>query len=71
MAAEGYAEAQNRLGALYREGLGVQQDDKEAYSWFGKSAAQGDPQGCCQLAEMSLLGLGCEVNEAKALELFR
>lgn len=56
---------------MYRQGLGVQQDDKEAYTWFSKSAAQGDPQGCSQLAEMCLQGLGCDVDNSRALQLFR
>ncbi len=40
LAEKGNAEAQNKLGHMYRYGLGVAQDYTEALKWFRKSAAQ-------------------------------
>ena len=35
------AAAQNKLGTLYRSGLGVEQDEQEAVSWFRQASEQG------------------------------
>ena len=40
-AEQGHARAQNHLGWMYDEGIGVSQDDQEAVSWYGKAAKQG------------------------------
>ena len=40
MASQGDAEAQWRLGALYRDGDGVRQSDAEAVEWFQRAAEQ-------------------------------
>jgi TPR repeat protein len=40
---QGYAKAQNNLGALYARGQGVSRDYIQAYMWFALSAAQGNP----------------------------
>jgi TPR repeat protein len=42
LAQQGNAMAQFNVGAFYFNGLGVQKDEKLAYDWFGKSAAQGN-----------------------------
>jgi TPR repeat protein len=41
LAQHGNAIAQFNLGAFYINGQGVQRDEKQAYGWFAKSAAQG------------------------------
>ena len=41
-AEQGYATAQNSLGALYATGQGVPQGFIHAYRWFSLAAAQGD-----------------------------
>ena len=41
-AEEGDANAQHKLGAMYRHDEGVDQDFKEAAKWFRKAAEQGD-----------------------------
>src|SRR5438105_12038483 len=41
LAADGLAEAQNNLGALYARGLGVKKDDNEATKWYRAAAEQG------------------------------
>ncbi len=40
-AEQGNAEAQYNLGLMYLEGLGVKQDNAEAYAWIRTAAAQG------------------------------
>ncbi len=40
-AENGYADAQNRLGARYSNGQGVIKDEEEAFRWFLKAAEQG------------------------------
>ncbi len=67
-AAKGNARAQTRMGELYDEGLGVEQDTDLAMDWYAKAAAQGDDEA--QLA----LGLHYtqDLNDnASALKLFR
>ena len=39
---QGFADAQNDLGAMYDNGLGVPQDYVQAHLWFILAAAQGD-----------------------------
>lgn len=41
LAKQGNAIAQYNVGAFYLNGLGIQKDEKQAYDWFAKSAAQG------------------------------
>ena len=40
-AERGYAGAQNSLGVMYMQGLGVKADCGEAVRWYAKAAAQG------------------------------
>lgn len=42
LAQHGSAIAQFNLGAFYFNGQGVQRDEKQAFDWFAKSAAQGN-----------------------------
>lgn len=48
----GNVQAQNNLGIMYRDGLGVQQSDDEAFRLFGFAAAQGLPEAEYNLANM-------------------
>ncbi|MBQ9420088.1 MAG: SEL1-like repeat protein, partial [Synergistaceae bacterium] len=41
-AAQGHAEAQYRLGMMYKNGEGVPQDQEKATKLFEKAAAQGN-----------------------------
>jgi len=70
-AAQGYAPAQYRLGALHRHGEGVPKDSKEAARLFGLAAESGDLPARNALAELHLYGEGVEENSERALELFR
>ena len=49
-AERGDANAQYRLGSLYRLGLGVPQDQNQARNWFTQSAAKGDKRAAEILA---------------------
>ncbi|PKQ70984.1 tetratricopeptide repeat protein [Aeromonas sobria] len=41
-AEQGNAEAQNQLGEMYGNGLGVEQDEQLSMAWFRKAAEQGE-----------------------------
>ena len=41
LAEQGHAEAQNNVGVMFGNGLGVSQDHAEAAKWFCKAAKQG------------------------------
>ncbi|MDP1585485.1 MAG: tetratricopeptide repeat protein [Bradyrhizobium sp.] len=45
LAAKGNAEAQYHVGMMHNNGIGTQQDPKQAFEWFQKSAASSDPLG--------------------------
>lgn len=60
LAEHGNADAQFRLGLMYREGKGVPQDDKQAVAWFGKAAEQGQAEAQENLGLSYAKGLGVE-----------
>lgn len=71
-AGKGIATAQVRLGQMYRDGLGVGKNLREAYRLFGLAAKQGDAAGQAELAQA--LANGNEVvkrDVGRALELAR
>jgi hypothetical protein len=43
---QGYAPAQNNLGAMYRDGVGVNQDNAQAKNWFDKACENGQQESC-------------------------
>ena len=49
LAEKGDAEAQYHVGMMYNNGIGTQQDRKQALGWFQKSAASNDPLGAYKL----------------------
>lgn len=53
-AEQGSASAQSDLGVLYLEGRAVKEDHAAAAHWFSLSCAQGDPEGCANLAHQFL-----------------
>jgi TPR repeat protein len=65
-AAEGNAEAQNNLGALYAEGKGVAKDYVQARQWYEKAAAQGHALAQNNLAELYFAGLGVQQDYVRA-----
>jgi TPR repeat protein len=48
-----HAWATNNLGLLYRDGLGVDQDDKKAYDYFERASRQNNPWSYTNLAQMT------------------
>jgi len=73
-AEDGDARAQHDLGYKYEEGLGVDQDDKEADKWYLKAvkgytsaAEQGDIEAQHELGLMYHFGTGVTKNNKKAL----
>lgn len=49
LANTGNAEAQYHVGMMHNNGIGTQQDPKQAFEWFRKSTASGDPLGAYKL----------------------
>jgi len=49
LANKGDAEAQYHVGMMYNNGIGTQQDRRQAFEWFQKSAASNDPLGAYKL----------------------
>jgi TPR repeat protein len=49
LANKGDAEAQYHVGMMYNNGIGTQQDIRQAFAWFQKSAASNDPLGAYKL----------------------
>ncbi len=68
-AEQGNAEAQYNLGLLYLEGLGVKQDNAEAYAWIRTAAAQGK-SGTLEIRQ-ALLREMTSSQEDRAIELAR
>ncbi len=71
IAERGNARAQNNLGALYKLGHGVPQDDIEAVKWFRRSAAQGHRMAQYSLGLSFMEGKGVARDQAEARRLLR
>ena len=56
LAERGHADAQYRLGTMYKEGRGVPQDDGRACQWYAKAAAQGYDAGLSDLKQFAEQG---------------
>ncbi len=69
LAVAGHARSQNTLGSLYRHGIGVIQNHKQATRWFAEAAEQHYPESMLSLAETYIEGFGVEKDYAKAREL--
>ena len=52
-AEKGHAEAERRIGLMYRDGLGVERSISETRKWLGRAAEQGDTDA---KKELELLG---------------
>ncbi|MCT7461342.1 sel1 repeat family protein [Aliarcobacter cryaerophilus] len=60
LAKKGDAKAQNGLGVMYQNGLGVDKNYKKAFEWYEKAANQGDPIAQNNLGFMYENGYGVE-----------
>jgi TPR repeat protein len=63
--------AQNNIGYLYEQGLGVGQSYPEAMSWYKKAAAQNLPQAQFNIGTLYFYGYGVERNPREAVGWFR
>ena len=66
LADQGDARAQNELGTMYDNGLGVPKNYAEAMNWFRKAADQGDASAQYALGLAYEGGLGVPQNYAEA-----
>lgn len=62
-----YPVAQNNLGFLYQNGLGVTKNDGEAFKWFLRSAKNGFSLGQYNLASCYFEGIGTNQSEEEGL----
>lgn len=63
-----YPVAQNNVGVLYRDGLGVSQNYEEAFKWFLKSAKNGVELGQFNLAGCYFDGIGTNQSEEEGIK---
>ncbi len=70
-AGKGDADARYALAGLYRFGVGVAKDEKEALRWYGRAAGQGHVAAMTSLAKLHLGGLGTARDAKRAVEWLR
>jgi TPR repeat protein len=56
LAVSGHARSQHTLGTLYRYGIGVIENNKQAIRWYKEAAAQSFPAAMLSLAESYIEG---------------
>ena len=66
LATAGEAESQTRIGYLYEHGKGVEQNYKQAVTWYQKAADQGEPAAQFNLGVMYRKGRGVAKNDKVA-----
>jgi len=66
----GEVKAQLKLGQMYLDGNGVEENHTEAARWYQLAAGQGDRGGISSLAALYFTGWGVEYNPSHALELY-
>lgn len=71
LAEGGHASAQNYVGILYKKGLGVRTDPREAANWYRKAARQGHAWAQNNLGAMYRQGKGVERDYAEAMKWLR
>ncbi|TLU83211.1 MAG: sel1 repeat family protein [Chlorobium sp.] len=70
-AEKGNPEAQNKVGTYYKIGIGTEQNDTEAASWYRKAADQGYAEAQFNLGEMYEEGKGVAGNIETALSWYK
>ena len=70
-AERGDAEAQYRLGSMYRNGIGVARNYVEAVKWFRRSAEQGHPNAQYSIGGMYFYGRGVPQDYSEAIAWYR
>ena len=71
LAEQGDALAQALVGDMYKEGLGVKQDDVEAVKWYRKAADQGGLRSQYSLGVMYYNGVGVKQDYVEAAKWYR
>lgn len=71
LAKGGHAGAQNYVGRMYNEGLGLAADSREAAKWYRRSAEQGLVRAQVELGSMSEHGRGVVRDHTSAAAWFR
>lgn len=67
-AVSGNAEAQNQLGDAYYDGIGVEQDYKQAFEWYLRAAEQGHGKAQYNVAYAYANGIGTQKNIDEAIK---
>ncbi|NRB40303.1 MAG: caspase family protein [Pseudomonadales bacterium] len=67
----GDADAQNYVGQIYEQGLGLAPDYEVAALWYGRAAEQNLSKSQINLGNLYEKGLGVKQDSAKALNLYR
>ncbi len=62
---------QYNLGNCYKNGIGIEKDEVEAFEYYKKSAENEDVDAQLQLGYCYSNGIGTEVNKEKAFELYK
>jgi len=70
-AAQNYDEAQNDLGFVNQNGIGLEVDHAEALRWFKLAANQGHPTASCNTAFIYKRGRSVPADKAEAICWFR
>ena len=70
-AANGNAETQFKLGRIYDNGEGVEEDNQKAVEWYRRAAEQGDANAQNNLGLMYYNGEGVKEDNQKAVEWYR
>ena len=65
-AAQNNSDSMMMIGAIYNEGLGVEQSLNEAYTWYMRAAIAGEKNGQYNVAYMLQHGMGVEENHDEA-----
>ncbi len=70
-AEEGDIDAQAELGYYYAKGIGVEQDEMEAFNWYYNAAEQGDVNSQFNLGVMYAKGRGVKQNFTESFHWYR
>ena len=65
----GLSRANRSLGRMYEEGLGVEQDLKQAYTLYRQGAKQGNVNCICRLVRCLAQGVGTRQDLSRAQKL--
>jgi TPR repeat protein len=67
-ALQNHAEAQAKVGYMYRRGQGVSQDYRQAMEWSMKAASAGSANGQYNIGELYYYGLGVQQDYEQAMD---